>query len=383
MLGLAATLALVGACASGARDALGLEERRGGNPVGFSDVRFTIEDPAAARAIIERIQNGVPTGADGRFDLIALSGGGAAGAYTAGVMNGWTERGDRPDFEMVTGVSTGALAAPFVFLGPEYDARLREAYTGGASAGLMRSRGLGAFVGSGLFSSAPLRALIADQVDEALLAAIAAEHRKGRILMVATTDLDAQRGVVWNLGSIADRGGPEALALFREVLAASASIPGAFPPVMIEAQGAGAAFREMHVDGGVMNPFVAIPQLMWTWTDTDGDLRGGRIHVLVNGKASPVFAVTPDAAGPVLGRSLDTALKANLRANLTGNRAFAQRNGMEFRVSAIPLDFEGGDSLDFSPEAMASVYAMGHHRGVSGEAWAVGPVTADTVRPVD
>lgn len=198
--------------------------------MGFPNVRFSIEDEAAAQKIEQQLGEGVPKGPDGHFDLIALSGGGANGTFTAGLINGWSASGQRPDFEVVTGVSTGALAAPFVFLGPRWDGRLKEAYTGGQATGLLKSRGLRALVGSGVFSGLPLRELVESNVDEALLAEVAAEHAKGRLLLVATTDLDAQRGVIWNMGAIAERGGPEALALFRDVLIASASIPGAFPP---------------------------------------------------------------------------------------------------------------------------------------------------------
>lgn len=371
----AALVALLGACASGARTDFGLAEREAAFPVGFPSVRFSVEDRVAAEVLEAALSKGVPRGPDGHFDLIALSGGGANGAYTAGLITAWTERGERPDFEVVTGVSTGALAAPFVFLGEEYDDELREAYTGGRAAHLLRSRGIGAFVGSGVFSGEPLRELVEAYIDAPLVERVAEAHRGGRVLLVATTDLDAERGVIWNMGAIADRGGPEALALFRDVLTASASIPGALPPVMIRSQSMpdGVAtpeeFEEMHVDGGVMNPFVALPQMMWTWSDEAHALEGGRIWVIVNGKAEPVFDVTVDSPLTVARRALDAALKANLRANLIANAAFAQRAGLEYRVSAIPTSFRGADSLDFEPEAMNSVYELGRTRMLAGEAW--------------
>lgn len=374
-----AALALMSACASGTRSDFGLAQLENAVPVGFPDVRFAIEDASAAAIIQEGLAAGVPHGADGRFDLIALSGGGASGAFAAGVISGWTETGERPDFEVVTGVSTGALAAPFVFLGPAYDDRLREAYTGGYAANLLQGRGLSTFFGSGFFRAEPLRELIERFVDEDLLAAIAEEHRKGRILLVATTNLDQERGMLWNMGEIAAVGGPDALRLFRDVLQASASIPGAFPPVMLQAQArgedgapVGAPFEEMHVDGGLLNPFVALPQMLWTWRDRGQVLEGGRIWVVVNGKAAPVAVLMRDAAPDVLGRALDASLKANLRANIMANRLFAARNGMEFHVAAIPPDFAGGDSLDFSPEAMLSTYELGLAMMRQGEAWSHG-----------
>jgi len=360
---------LLSACASGARSDFGLSEREAASPLGFPHVRFSVEDEAAAQRIEQQLGDGVPKGPDGHFDLIALSGGGANGAFAAGLINGWTASGKRPDFEVVTGVSTGALAAPFVFLGPRWDARLKEAYVGGQATGLLKSRGLNAMVGSGVFSGAPLRQLVESHVDEVMLAEVAAEHAKGRLLLVATTDLDAQRGVIWNMGAIAERGGPEALELFREVLVASASIPGAFPPVMIRSQGQGAVFEEMHVDGGVMNPFVALPQIMWNWDDVAGVFEGARLHVVVNGKDAPRFAVTRDAGIPVLTRSLDAVLGGQLRATIAANRAFASRNGLEFHVAAIPEDFDGANSLDFNQAAMQAVYDLGEALGRTGEAW--------------
>lgn len=374
-----AALVLLSACASGARSDFGLSLRERAVPVGFPEVRFAIEDARAADVLRQGLAQGVPVGPDGRFDIIALSGGGASGAFAAGIISAWTDTGQRPDFEVVTGVSTGALAAPFVFLGPEYDDRLREAYTGGYAANLLQGRGLGAFFGSGVFRAQPLRELIERFVDAPLLEAIAAEHRKGRILLVATTNLDQERGMLWNMGEIAAHGGPEALELFRDVLQASASIPGAFPPVMLQAQvrgedgqPSGEPFEEMHVDGGVLNPFVALPQMMWTWRDRGQVLEGGRIWVVVNGKAAPVAMLMRDAAPDVLGRALDASLKANLRANITANRLFAVRNGMEFRVAAIPPDFEGGDSLDFSPAAMLATYDLALRLMRDGNAWSSG-----------
>lgn len=360
---------LLSACASGARSDFGLSEREAASPVGFPNVRFSIEDEAAAQKIEQQLGEGVPKGPDGHFDLIALSGGGANGAFSAGLINGWTASGRRPDFEVVTGVSTGALAAPFVFLGPRWDARLKEAYVGGQATGLLQSRGVRALFGSGVFSGEPLRQLVESHVDEAMLAEVAAEHAKGRLLLVATTDLDAQRGVIWNMGAIAERGGPEALSLFRDVLIASASIPGAFPPVMIRSQGQGTVLEEMHVDGGVMNPFVALPQIMWNWDDVAGVFEGARLYVVVNGKDAPRFAVTRDAGIPVLTRSLDAVLGGQLRATIAANRAFASRNGLEFHVAAIPEDYDGANSLDFNQASMQAVYDLGEALGRTGEAW--------------
>ena len=373
MAALAAVAMGLGGCVGMSRNPYAPEARTGAVPRGFvldqaEPLRFFNDDLDRVAFFEAELAQGLEVGPDGRFDVLALSGGGANGAFAAGVVNGWTEAGTRPDFEVVTGVSTGALAAPFVFLGPDWDDALAEAYIGGAADGLLRPRGFGVFFGSGVFRDAPLRRLVERYVDEAMLAAIAAEHRKGRTLLVVTTDLDALRGVSWDMGIIAAHGGPEAIKLFREVLVASASVPGVFPPVMIPSGNGAVEFEEMHVDGGVTTPFLGLPEAMWSLEDPSGYLRGARLHVIVNGKLSPVFNVTLDTPQDVLERSVDALLRGALISALAGNRAFAQRNGIQFRYAAIPDDLDA-DSLSFRTESMRRVYEAGRQGALRGDIW--------------
>ena len=366
-------LLMLGACASGARSSFDVQDREGARPMGLVSapnhpIRVYLDAEDRAAIFQEAFREGVPVGADGRLDFIALSGGGSNGAFTAGLMKGWSETGERPDFEVVTGVSTGALAAPFVFLGPEYDDELAEAYTGGAAAGLLQSQGLGALIGSGIYKSGPLRALVERFVDEDLMRSVAAEYARGRVLLVATTDLDSQRGVSWDLGAIATQDTPEALELFRSVLVASASIPGAFPPVLIQSDNAGLRFEEMHVDGGVTTPFLAVPETLWSFQEPSNTLRGARFYVVVNGRTNPVFGITKDTPQGVLGRSIDILLRASLVTTLAGNHAFADRNSLFFRYAALPDDSEAS-ALDFSVESMSAVYEVGRQGAISGDAW--------------
>mgnify|MGYP003677625834 FL=1 len=270
--------------------------------------------------------------------------------------------------EIVTGVSTGALAASFVFLGPEWDDELTEAYTGGAASELLQSQGVGALFGSGIYKGEPLRDLVEHYIDDSVLRAVAAEAAKGRMLLVATTDLDSQRGVVWDMGAIARKGGPEALALFRLVLVASASVPGAFPPVLIPSQDGGQHFEEMHVDGGVSTPFLALPETFWSYRDDGDDLQGGRIHVIINGRSGPGFKITRDSLGTVLRSSLDILMRTSISSTLAGNRAFAEANGLEFHYASLPDD-SAADPLDFSVEAMRGVYDVGRAGGLDGSIW--------------
>ncbi|MDP3403628.1 MAG: patatin-like phospholipase family protein [Brevundimonas sp.] len=363
----------LGACASGARSTFDIQDRETARPMGLVSapghpLRVYLDAEDRAALFQQGFREGVPVGPDGRLDFIALSGGGSNGAFTAGLMKGWSESGERPDFEVVTGVSTGALAAPFVFLGPDYDDELAEAYTGGAAAGLLQPQGLGALIGSGIYRPEPLRDLVERYVDAGILAAVAAEYAKGRVLLVATTDLDSQRGVSWDMGAIATQGTPEALALFRSVLVASASIPGAFPPVLIPSDNAGLAFEEMHVDGGVTTPFLAVPETLWAFREPSGTLRNARFYIVINGRTNPVFDITRDTPQSVLGRSIDILLRASLITTLQGNRAFADRNDMFFRYAALPDDSEAS-ALDFSVESMTAVYEVGRKGAMTGDVW--------------
>lgn len=334
--------------------------------------RFSATDEAAGQAFLDRWR--IERQAQGRQGVTALavSAGGANGAYGAGVLIGWTEAGDRPQFDVVTGVSTGALIAPFAFLGPDWDDELRAAYTDEDAARLTDGR-WGIFVRPALFGGQSLRDLIGKYVDARLLSAIAREHRTGRRLLVATTDLDAQETIVWDMGAIALAGqapGYEATAeaLFETVLVASASIPGVFPPVMIDADGAEGGRMEMHVDGGVTTPFVLAPAAMSFW-EPDGVMKPRNLFVLVNGELEPSYGVTKGATLPILMRSFDTMSKADLRAHLAASQAFAQRNGASLRYAAIPPAL-GADSLAFDQDSMRRLLEAGREAGATDTAFA-------------
>ena len=160
---------------------------------------------------------------------LAISGGGENGAYGVGILKGWTAAGTRPEFALVTGISTGALIAPFAFLGPEYDGRLKEAYTSLRTEDIVKMRGgLATLRSDAAGDTAPLKAHIAKYVDQEIIDAIAREHRRGRRLFIGTTNLDAIRPVLWNIGMIAASKNPGAGDLIRTVMLASASIPAVF-----------------------------------------------------------------------------------------------------------------------------------------------------------
>lgn len=295
--------------------------------------------------------------------LLALSGGGANGAFGAGLLVGWSEHGNRPVFDVVTGVSTGALAAPFAFLGADWDDELEHAYTSGRTAKLVALDNIAALVQPAFFSVRPLRELVDENVTPDLLAAIAAEHRKGRRLLVATTDLDREETVIWDMGEIASQGDEAARDLFKEILIASASIPGVFPPVLIAGEEKGKPVYAMHVDGGVNTPFLAIPDELMDWTrDDQTGAAGGEIFVIVNGVAERRVQDTPGTLGAILSRTFDSMSKASLRRDLMLTRAFAQRNGLALHVASIPEAWPSS-GLDFTPSAMRELFERGKALG--------------------
>ncbi|MDX5330620.1 MAG: patatin-like phospholipase family protein [Caulobacteraceae bacterium] len=306
-----------------------------------------------------------------RIEVLAISSGGANGAYGAGVLVGWTRQGDRPVFDLVTGVSTGALIAPFAFLGSEWDAQLEAAYTD-ADAARLTHGAWGIFSGPSLFAGGSLRALVGKYVDAALLEAIAREHAAGRRLLVATTDLDRQSTILWDMGAIALAGQApgqtqDALTLFETVLVASASIPGLFPPVMIDRDGLPGGVLEMHVDGGVTTPFVLAPADPEFWR-AEPLIAPDRLFVIVNGELAPAPSITRGAAAPILTRAFDTMSKADARAHLTTSAAFAAVHGASLSYAAIPPEL-GADSLAFDVESMRRLFDAGVARGAAGTAF--------------
>jgi predicted acylesterase/phospholipase RssA len=314
----------------------------------------------------------------GALSYLALSGGGADGAYGAGVLNGWTAAGTRPTFSVVSGVSTGALIAPFAFLGPAYDAALREVYTSGIAESLLDAPSiLNALFGSGLFGNTRLRELVARYVDQDMLAAIAAEHAKGRKLFIVTTDLDTQRTVIWDMGRIATIGSPQALGLFRDVTAASASIPVVFPPMLINAEADGHRFQEMHVDGGVTAPVLTLPEAFLL---RNGAPAGGlrmNIYILVNNKVEREFQLVPNRTIDIAARASASVTKTQIRSILYGTSDFARRNSFGFNLTYIDKDFPSPGSSGFETTYMRSLYQYGYDKAKTGEFWAKAPPPDD------
>jgi predicted patatin/cPLA2 family phospholipase len=325
---------LVAGCSSLPRTPYSVADASSARVLDLTDLRRYADEPAST---FRSGQNQVAL--RGPRTYLALSGGGADGAYGAGVLNGWTEAGTRPTFSMVSGVSTGALIAPFAFLGSDYDATLRDVYTSGVAASLLDAPNpFNAIFGSGLFGNTRLRELVAKYIDETFVAAVAAEHAKGRMLFVVTTNLDSQRTAIWDMGRIASLRTPEALNLFRDVVAASASLPVVFPPMLVTAEANGKRFEEMHVDGGVTAPVLTLPEAFLLRDATFARAEKLQLYVLINNKIEREFQVIPNSTIEIAARASSTVTKIQTRSILYSTYAFARRNKFGFNLTYIEGD---------------------------------------------
>jgi hypothetical protein len=308
-------------------------------------------------------------------EYLALSGGADDGAFGAGLLVGWSKRGDRPKFEVVTGVSAGALIAPYAFLGPSYDRQLAELWTTFDASAVATPQVLAGLLGAeAIADSTPLRNLIARHVDRRMLSRIAHEYQNGRVLMIGTTNLDAQRQVIWNMGEIAvaaTRGDQDAVELFRDVLLASASLPGIFPPVHIKVRVGDRVFEEMHVDGGpTRQVFLAPAQFSLRTFDKlypQPPIR--RVYVVRNGKLAPTYeAVKPNTLA-ISARSLFTVTKNQSVGDINQIYAMTERDGAEFRLASIPASFTAQSAQPFDPVYMKALFEVGYRLGQRGTGW--------------
>jgi predicted patatin/cPLA2 family phospholipase len=313
------------------------------------------------------IQTGPSDSSDCSF--LALSGGGANGAFGAGFLCGWTRSGTRPNFRIVTGISTGSLIAPLAFLGPEYDEELKQYYTTVRTKDILDVFGIGVLpvlVGESYASTKPLQHLIEKLVDEKVLKAVAAEHAKGRRLYIGTTNLDAQRFIVWDMGVIAGSGNPDALKLFRKVMLASASIPGAFPPVYFDVEIGGKKYDEMHVDGGVITGVFGYGTALFDKPQAKGLCR---FYVIKNGKLDVEAKQVRRRFFSISGRSLSTLMKAQSWGDMIRLYKLAQDDNVDFHYISIPNDYEPKGDEMFDPEEMKQLYDLGYKIATSENPW--------------
>ncbi len=310
------------------------------------------------------------------YSALALSGGGANGAFGAGVLYGWTQAGTRPKFKLVTGISTGALIAPFAFLGPEYDEELRQVYTTLETKDILHLRNFISWLwNESLAETGPLEKLIERNVNEKIFEAVAREHSYGRRLYVGTTNLDAQRFVIWNMGAIANSGHRDALKLFHKILLASASIPVAFPPVYFDVEVEGKQYDEMHVDGGTITEvffYGFMLDLPAARKEVFGDKApkpGGALYIIRNGKLAPSPVNVTRSLPKISKAALSTLMRAHAWGDLYRIYTITQRDQIDFNYAGIPDDYVSASDEAFDPEEMNRLFEIGLEMGKSGNAW--------------
>jgi len=302
-------------------------------------------------------------------NILALSGGGADGAFGAGALVGLTHSASRPQFSVVTGVSAGALIAPYAFLGPDWDDQPAEIYTSGRAEHLLQSRGLGALFGSSVYSGSPLKDLVDKYATDTLIQAVAHEAATGRLLLVATTDVESGEPVMWDLGSIAMNGGAEARELFRDVLVASASVPGLFPPVVIRVQEQEVLLEEVHVDGTTTVPFFVPLAFVEPARDAIDPSAVATVYVIVDGRLSEQPVAIRLRTKSILSRSVSAGLNHMLRTTLELTASNVEHQGAKLRYAAIPVAYPQLDPFDFRTSTMRSLFHYGYECAQAGRLW--------------
>ena len=313
---------------------------------------------------------------DREHAYLAVSGGGANGAFGAGLLNGWSESGTCPEFTLVTGISTGGLTAPFAYLGPTYDDRLKQIYTSYSTADMLIERDVFDIVrNDAIASTDPLRGLIAEYVDEEVMTAIAAEHRKGRMLFIGTTNIDAARPVMWDIGRIADSGDPGALNLIHDIMLASASIPFAFPPVVIEVEAGGKRYQEMHVDGGVTSQVFLYPLgLDWRRVEERLHVQGNpRLFIIRNAHLHAEWKTIDRRIVPIVGRTIDSLIRTQGIGDLLRLYLGSVRDGLQFHLASIPEDFKDDSQEPFDRNYMVKLFERGRTMAAQGYPWVEDP----------
>jgi len=302
-------------------------------------------------------------------DYLAISGGGEDGAFGAGLLVGWSETGTRPEFKLVTGISTGALTAPFAFLGPAYDPQLKAVYTEITAKDVLKKRGITAAIFSdALTDNAPLRKLVGHYVTPEMLRAIAAEDAKGRVLLIATTNLDARKPVIWNITKIATHDTPEAMELVRDILVASAAIPAAFPPSMIDVTVDGHPYQEMHVDGGASEQVFVYPTSLHIaeMSKKEHVKRERHAYVIRNSRLDPDWADTKRQTMSIAGRAVSALIQNQGVGDLYRIYALTERDGVDFNLAYIPASFDVPLNEPFEQHYMRALFELGYEQGKAG-----------------
>ena len=378
---------LLSGCSSLTRNPVPTEKIDEAETAGYSDIRAwgrEFNEAFQKDVILSAKQEGkndFPRTADGKlkYSILILSGGGENGAFGAGVLYGWTKSGKRPKFKLVTGISTGALIAPFAFLGPKYDEKLKQVYTEISGKDIYEAKNIFSVISDeSVADSMPLKNLVKASVTDEMIKEIGKAHQAGRRLYIGTTYLDADRLVVWNMGKIAASGHEDTAQLFRDIMVASSSLPGLFPPIYLDAFIDGQRYDEMHVDGGLKAQMIyygATMNIAAARKQAFGknDPQKSRIYIIRNGKYSPEPKPVSREVGDILGRTISSMTKSSGVGDLYRIYSFAKRDGIDFNFIAMPASYEKKSEEPFDREDMNRLFNIGYDMSIKGIKWQKAP----------
>jgi predicted patatin/cPLA2 family phospholipase len=370
------SLGLLAGCSIPVRlNAVPRDEANGAEIPGIPDARFFPD--TQLRQMTEttlRVQarHAARWGTAGVTNMLAISGGADDGAFGAGLLCGWTGNGTRPVFDLVTGISTGALTAPFAYLGPAWDGALREVFTGVRPESIFSRNGLlWLLFSEALTDTTPLFGLISQYVDQRMMDEVAAGYADGRMLLIGTTNLDEQRPVIWNMGAIAASGHPSAIDLFRRILLASSAVPGVFPPVMIDVEAGGRHYQEMHVDGGVVAQTFLYPSALPLVgaIRRAATMRERRAYIIRNGRLDAEWASVDRRFTSIARRAISAMIHWSGNNDILRMQAITARDGVQFNLAYIGSDFTMVKREDFDQDYMRALFDYGYRQGLAGYRW--------------
>ncbi|MFA5145650.1 MAG: patatin-like phospholipase family protein [Candidatus Omnitrophota bacterium] len=338
-----------------------------GKPDSYSMMRQSLIDSFRDEGRSEYLVNGIKT-----YPALLIGGGVSNSAYGIGLLKGWLKEGSRPVFKIVTGYSSGSIIAIATFAGKDYEDRIADLFTSISSKDVLKKRSsLSILFGDSVSSSAPLAKRINSLVDEDLMARIAQEHKKGRRLYVGTTDFDAQGFVIWDMGALASKGGPDSVKMFRKIILASCSFPAMVPPVYFQVEAGGRRYDEMHVDGGVVSGLFYIHQLM------EGleypRVFKTRVYVLNLCYMSPHSQQVEDNMVAMTSRLIETNGAAKMIGDTYRIYAYAKEKGWDYNLAYIPEDFKPDQKEMLDKQEMRRLFKRGYDDAIEGYKWHKSP----------
>ena len=380
---MAAAIAVMAGCASPQRlPPLPLALAAQASPFSITNARYYPDTDgkqleALGRLSLERERRAITAKGKSQVlpaaNFLAISGGGDNGAFGAGLLCGWSARGDRPQFRLVTGVSTGALSAPFAYLGSDYDHVLEKLYTTTEASDVFapRKKLIAALSADALTDSEPLRGMVSRFVDRPMIDRIADEYGKGRLLLIMTTNLDQGRPVIWNIGAIAESGHPKSREFIIDILMASSAIPGVFPPVMLDVSHGGRQYQEMHVDGGTTAQTFLYPPTfdLRQVSATSGFKRVRNAYIIRNSRLFREEANVPRQTLSVATEAAATMIAANGTNDAFRIYMTTRRDGVGYNLAYIDDNFTEPYQGPFDREYMTKLFQYGFSLARAGYRW--------------